>query len=94
MTRGDRFPFARPRERLAGVTVNVLPVPGVLVTRHAAAVRLDDALDDAQAEAVAVNLLRERVGAAVERLEDPGQLRRGDAEPAILDLDDDLAIAP
>src|SRR5207344_620272 len=37
---------------------------------HLAAVRLDDPSDQRQAESVAVNLLRDGVRAAVERLED------------------------
>ena len=56
-----------------------------------AAVGLDNAADDAEPEAVAVNLLRLCLGAAIERLEDVRQVGRWDAEPAI--LYDDLHLA-
>src|SRR5918993_4393618 len=59
--------------------------------RHAAAVGLDDAAHDAEAETVAVNLLRLCLGAAVEGLEHVGQVGRRDAEATI--LDDDLNVA-
>ena len=47
--------------------------------RDAATVRLGDALDEAQAQAVAVNLPLERIAAAVERLEDVREIVRLDA---------------
>src|SRR5215207_9375746 len=59
--------------------------------RHAAAMGLDNAAHDAEAETVAVNLLRLRLGATVERLEHVGQVGRRDAEATI--LDDDLNVA-
>ena len=51
-------------------SVKVLPLPGSLVTRDAAAVRLGDALHQIQAEAAALDLLRHGFAAAIERLED------------------------
>ena len=71
------------RDRPAGAATNVLPCAVDALHGHAAAVRLDDALDDAEAEAVAVNLARLRVGAAVERLEDVRQIGRRDAQPLV-----------
>src|SRR3954454_21288204 len=62
--------------------------------RHAAAVSFDNAAHDAQAEPVAVDLMRLCLGAAVERLEHMWQVGWGDAEPAIFDDDLDLATAP
>src|SRR3954451_442392 len=53
--------------------------------RDAAAVGFDDAADDAEAEAVAVNLLLLRPLAAIERLEHVRQVGRGDTEAAVLD---------
>ena len=51
-------------------TVNALPAPGALRTVMRPAMRLDDALDEAQAEPGALNLRRDDVGRAIERLED------------------------
>ena len=54
--------------------VNVAPSPGDDAHGDPAAVRFGDALDQAQPEAVAVNLPIERVPAAIERLEDVRQI--------------------
>ena len=62
-------------------------LPGALSTAIAAAVRLDDALDEAQAEAGALDLRGDDVGGAIERLEDPRLLGRRDADAAIGDAD-------
>ena len=67
--------------------VNVLPRPGSLCTDTRAAVRLDDALHEVEAEAAALNLPRDRLAAAIERLEDVLAILGVDAEPAILDGD-------
>ena len=57
----------------------------------ASAVRFDDALDQAQAEAGALDLRRDDVGGAIERLEDPALIGRRDADAAIGDRDVHLA---
>src|SRR5688500_12940780 len=56
----------------------------------AAAVRLDDPVDETEAEPGPLNLRGDHVGGAVERLEDAGLLRGRNAEPAIGDADADL----
>ena len=65
--------------------MNVLPAPASLLTRHAPAVRVDDALHQAQAEAGALDLRGDGVGGAVERLEDVRLVRGGDPDAAIGD---------
>ena len=69
------------------VTTNDEPPPEAAVDDHPAAVHVDDRLDDrqAQAAAAAARLVGQR--AAVEALEDPGQLGRVDPHPVVADLD-------
>ena len=67
--------------------MNVLPRPGSLCTDTRAAVRLDDAAHEVQAEAAALNLPRHGFASAIERLEDVLAILGGDAEAAILDGD-------
>ena len=67
--------------------VNVLPLPGSLCTDTRAAVRLDDAAHEVQAEPAALNLPRHRLASSIERLEDVLPILGGDAEAAILDGD-------
>src|SRR4051812_37988076 len=55
--------------------------------------RLDDALDDAESEAVAANLARLGGRATIERLEDVRQVLRGDAEAVVLDRNRELVAA-
>ena len=57
--------------------------------RHPAAVRLGDAMDEIQAEAAAVNLLRHRLAPAIERLEDVLAIFGIDAESAIFNGEGD-----
>ena len=57
--------------------------------RHPAAVRLGDAMDEIQAEAAAVNLLRDRLAPAIERLEDVLAIFGIDAESAIFNGEGD-----
>ena len=54
------------------------------------AVRLDDALDEAQAEPGALDLRGDDVGRAVERLEDVRLIGGRDADAAIADADVDV----
>ena len=53
-------------------------------------VRLDDPLDEAEAEAGALDLRRDDVGRAVERIEDLRLVGGGDADAAIADADLDV----
>src|SRR5687767_2618302 len=59
-----------------------------------AAVCLDDAPDQGEAEAVAMDLPLEGVGTAEERLEDVRQIRRRDAGAVVADGDPHLRLAP
>ena len=64
-------------------TVNTLPFCGVLVTMDPAAMLLDDAVADAQAQA---GPLSHRFGRE-ERLKDPLEMLFGNADAVVLDLD-------
>ena len=66
-------------------SVNVLPLPGSLVTRDAAAMRFGDPHHEVQAKAAALDLLRDRFAAAIERLEDVLAIVGVDAEAAVFD---------
>ena len=70
------------------VSVNVLPLPGSLVTLTrppcASAIRMHEV----QAEAAALDLLRDRLAAAIERLEDVLAVLGIDADAAIFDGED------
>ena len=57
--------------------MNSLPAAGRALHRDAAAVRLDDPLDEAEAEAGALDLRGDHVGGAIERLEDPRDCSAG-----------------
>ena len=72
-------------------TVNSLPAPGALRSDDASAVRFDDPLDEAEAEAGALDLRRDDVRRPVERLEDARLLRGRDADAAIRHRDVDVA---
>src|SRR3712207_2593160 len=65
--------------------------PRPAVEADLAPVRFDRALDETQAEPVAVDPGGHRVGAAEEGLEDPPRLGRRDADAPVFDRDDDLA---
>ena len=65
--------------------MNSLPLPSALLTSMRAAVSLDDALDQAEAEAGALDLRRDRVGRAIERFEDVRLIGGRDADAAIRD---------
>ena len=56
--------------------------------------RIDDSLDEREAETVAFDLPVHRVGASVERLEDVRELRRRNSGPVIADRDPHDRLAP
>src|SRR5262245_56094387 len=56
---------------------------------HATSMGAGHAVHEAEAEAEAPGLRRDRVLPAEERLEDVAELVRGDAAPSVLDLDPD-----
>ena len=70
--------------------MNALPSRGALFDRHAAAVRRDDPLDQAQAEPGALHLRGHDIGGAIERLEDPRLIRGVDPDAAVGDRHADL----
>ena len=75
----------------ADTTVNSLPAARRAADGDPAAVRFDDPLDQAQAEAGALDLRRDDVGRAIERLEDARLLGGRDADAAIGDGDADIS---
>ena len=62
-----------------------MPRPGRLLDLDGPAVRLHDALAEAQAQAVAAGLPRARAVDPEERLEEPGQVLVRDAGAVVLD---------
>ena len=73
------------RERTAG--------PGAGRHRHAAAMCGNDLSDEREPESVAVDLTRDRVGAAIERIEDVREFRCRNAAAVIADGDAHLGTA-
>ena len=59
--------------------------PGFALNADPAAVRLDDATHEVQAEAAALNLASDRLTPAIERLEDVLPIFGGDPDAAIFD---------
>ena len=80
-------------EDRGSVTRNVVPAPGMLSSRDAAAVRLDDRGHDRQAEARAAVVARARGVAAVEALEDVCGLLGVEPGPGVGDLEHGAAAA-
>ena len=60
---------------------------GFALEGHAAAVRGGDARDEAEAEAAALDLLRDGLAPAVERFEDVAAVFGRDTNPAVFDSD-------
>src|SRR5687767_3182370 len=54
---------------------------------HSPVMRLDDALDQTEAQTGALNLGRHDIGGAIERIEDPILIGGGDTDAAIRDRD-------